>query len=77
MNDYRALAAIVWPDDGYATRNYAGEDADRMLARIARFQVTPWPAVELFPRIAQVERFVADWRSRIANAAAALREGRQ
>lgn len=76
MSDYAALAAIVWPDDGYSTRLYDPDDPHGYKAKVrslTRFRVTPWPQIELFPRIARMERFVAGWRSRLCEARAALR----
>ncbi len=68
MTDYAALAAIEWPDDGYITRCSWLDPGAARLARIMRPRITPWPSIELFPRIAKVERFIDKWRYRITGA---------
>ena len=58
--------------NGYAeTRMYDPDDPDGSKARLRRlmaFRTSPWPRIELFPRIARVQRFAREvrWRSRVA-----------
>ena len=74
MSDYAELAAIVWPDDGYSTRSYAAADYGELtLRRILVFRLTPWPAIELFPRVARIEALIAKWQGRTRGAWSALR----
>jgi len=78
VTDYAALIGTMWPDDGYSTRMYDPTDPHgyrEHLARITRFRVPPFPAIDLFPRWTCVERFIAEWRERITGAWYVLRHG--